>query len=433
MRTDVFVLGLTSKQREELQTVLGAGHCAFYDLLGYDDLLQSGTFDFDQMLDRARDELDRFDGTPRAILTHWDFPTSVLGPLLAAERGLPAPSLESILKCEHKLWSRIEQEASIPQVVPRFQEFDPFDEDPARQVDLNYPFWVKPVKAFSSNLGFLIEGPEDFAAALEEIRAEISDIGDPFEQVLRRVDLPERVAQAGGNACLAEDVMTGQQFALEGSTSVVGYDVHGLIDMHKDERGQSLTRLDYPAVSVPENVQHAAVVCTGRFLDHIGFENGCFNAEFMWDGGTGVLRMVEVNTRISQSHSDMFAKVDGRSNHQIALDVALGDRPHLPSSQGEFSVATQYHVGHRTDAVVRAVPQQQDLDRIAEELPGTTIEIRVSTGDRLSEMPHQDQYCFVLATVYAGASDHEELTGRLEKIESMLPFTLEPVAAEGDR
>lgn len=425
MTQNVFVLGLTPMQREELLTVHAGGELEFHELLDHESLVGTEAVDFDALLDRARAELDAFDGSVDAILSHWDFPTSVLGPMLAAERGLPAPSLTSLLKCEHKFWSRLEQERAVPEVVPGFVAFDPFADDVLDRITLDYPYWIKPVKGHSSNLGFEISQESDVLAALEEIRAEITDVGDAFDQVLARIDLPAEVRGLGGSACLAEEIIQGTQFAPEGSVLRGDFAVHGVFDMLKSENGLSIERIDYPAASVPEHVQQQAIEVTGRLLEHIGFDNGCFNSEFMWDEANDRLRIIEVNTRISQSHSEMFSLVDGRSNHQVAMDVALGQAPRMPEGAGDLTVAAQHVVVHERDAIVQGVPDESALQRVAERYPGTKVQVAVSAGDRLSELPHQDSYRYVLAIVYVGAPDRDALGQRIDDIEQMLQFDLE--------
>ncbi|KNX38709.1 ATP-binding protein [Luteipulveratus halotolerans] len=420
----VFVLGLTDLHEGELSTVRD-DDVTFHGLLDYDALVSDSAYDFDALLDQARAQLAEFDGPVDAILTHWDFPTSVLGPMLAAERGLPAPSLTSVLRCEHKYWSRLEQRAAVPEVVPAFTAFDPFADRPLDHIDLDFPFWVKPIKAHSSNLGFKVTDAHDLDAAVEQIRAEITGVGDAFDQVLRRVDLPQELGDAGGSTCLAEEVVEGIQVAPEGSMSGGHYAVHGVFDMRKDSDGLSIRELDYPAATVPQEVQQRCIDTTERLLRHIGYDDACFNAEYMWDESTDTLRMIEVNTRISQSHSDLFAKVDGRSNHQVALDVALGKRPRMPHREGRFAVAAQHMVVHDEDAVVRRVPDERDLERIADRFPGTEVAVKVQPGDRLSDLPHQDSYRYVLATVYAGDASRDALASRLDQIERMLTFDLE--------
>ncbi|GAA1139184.1 ATP-grasp domain-containing protein [Nesterenkonia lutea] len=427
---NVFVLALTDPHREELENMRGAEQFTFHPLLDYETLIQNTRHDFDELLDRARAELDDFEGSVDAIVCHWDFPSSMLAPILARERDIPAPSLTSMLKCEHKYWSRLMQQEAVPEVVPGFAAFDPFDDEALRSIELDFPFWVKPVKAHSSNLGFEVRNEEDFHNAVREIRNEITDIGDAFNQVLDKVEVPEELREAGGNTCLAEEIITGIQAAPEGVVARGQFSVHGVVDMLKDPTGRSLERLDYPASTVPPEVQQRMTEAAERFLHHIGFDDGAFNVEYMWDEKTDRLRLIEVNTRISQSHTDLFLKVDGTSNHEVAIDVALGETPHMPSGQGPFTVATQWHITHDTDGIVRRVPDAQEIAEVEHAIPGTLVSIDVKPGDRLSKLPHQDSYRYKIGDLYLGAEDRDELADKYRRALEILTFEFDPVEGE---
>ncbi|MBF6454540.1 hypothetical protein IU432_13985 [Nocardia cyriacigeorgica] len=424
---NVFVPGLTCGQRADLETVEVPGGLRVHGLLDYDALVSAEEFDFDELLRRARDELAAFDGPIDAIIAHWDFPTSVLVPILAAEYHLPSPSLDSVIGCEHKLWSRMLQRASVPECVPGFAAFDPFDAYALDTIDLAFPFWVKPIKAHSSQLGFEIADAQQFADATAEIRDAIARIADPFDQVLERVRVPEEARAVGGRTCLAEQVVSGIQAAPEGSMFQGEYHVHGVFDMRKDEAGHSFVHLDYPARTVPVEVQQQMIDVTERYLRHIGFDNGCFNSEFMWEPETAQLWLIEINTRISQSHSDLFVKVDGTSNHSVAIDVALGRRPQMPSRQGDFAVAAQCLIPRYDDGVVTRVPAESEIAALRRRFPATVVHIDVNVGDRLSELPNQDAYRYRLATLYIGANDHAELEQRYQDCLEALRFEFQEV------
>ncbi len=262
---------------------------------------------------------------------------------------------------------------------------------------------MKPIKAHSSALGFKVEDAADFAEAIEEIREHIGEIGDPFNTVLQEVELPPELEGAGGNSCLAEQFVEGTQVAPEGTMFRGEYHVHGVFDMHKDEAGTSFSRLDYPASSVPEQVQQRMIDLTERYLRRVGYDNGCFNSEFMWDREQDQLWLIEVNTRISQSHSDLFAKVDGSSNHEVAIDIALGVTPRMPHREGEFATAAQCMLFHEEDAIVTRVPSEQDKAELARRWPGTLLTLQVAQGDRLADLPGQDSYRYILGKLYIGA------------------------------
>ncbi|MFC9876262.1 ATP-grasp domain-containing protein [Nocardia salmonicida] len=398
-----------------------------HGLLDYETLVKAEEFDFEELLDRARTELRDFEGEVDAIIAHWDFPTSVIVPILAQEWGLPSPSLESVLRSEHKLWSRVLQRESVPECVPEFSAFDPFDPDALDEIDIAFPFFVKPVKSHSSQLGFAVHDPQEFAAATATIRAEIGRIADPFDQALAHVTVPEEIKVAGGRTCLAEQIVTGTQAAPEGSMLHGEYRVHGVFDMRKDAAGHSFTHLDYPARTVPESVQQRMIEVTERYLRHVGYDNGCFNSEFMWDEDTDKLWLIEINTRISQSHSDLFAKVDGTSNHTVAINVALGRQSEMPHRKGDFAVAAQCMIPRYEEGVVARVPDEEQIAALLRRFPGTVVRIEVAPGQRLSELTNQDPHRYQLATLYIGAADHDELEQRYQECLEALPFHFEEV------
>lgn len=183
-------------------------------------------------------------------------------------------------------------------------------------------------------------------------------------------------------------------------------------------------------MTVPAEVQQRMVDTAERFLRHIGYDDGAFNVEYMWDRETDLLRLIEVNTRISQSHTELFLKVDGTSNHELAIDVALGEPPEMPRRQGRFAVAGQWHIFHDTDAVVREIPGEKELAALERALADTKVTFQVAPGDRLSDLPNQDSYRFKLGCVYLGADDHDQLAARFRQAVDLLPFELEPVPEE---
>ncbi|SFU69953.1 ATP-grasp domain-containing protein [Halomonas korlensis] len=436
MTRNVFIPALEKQQRRELETLRSAEELAFYGLLDVETLVEPESFSFDRLLEQARHELQQaLDtvGSVDGIIAHWDFPTSVLVPILCKDYGIPAPPLESVLKCEHKYWSRMEQKQVIPEHVPGFCSVDPFAADPLGQVTLDYPFWLKPVKAFSSQLGFKIENAEQFHTAISETRETIHHFGDPFNEALGHIELPPEIQQANGNTCIAEQIISGIQGAPEGTMFQGEFNVHGVFDQPVDEGATLFDRLEYPS-SLPERIQRRMLDASKRFLEHIGFDNGCFNAEFMWDEESDQLWLVEFNTRISQSHSEMFIMVDGMSNHEVALDIALGQRPSLVNRQGQFPVAAKCLIPHKhEDAIVKRVPSQQELAELSERFPGTMIKLDIAPGMQLSDLPNQDSFSYHIGTIYLGADSHEALRERYRTCLDALHFEFDPVLEQSEQ
>jgi hypothetical protein len=418
---NIFIVGLTDFQRRALQSLSQRGRYRFHSLLTYYEAVEEKAA-FDDLLTRARRQLLAFDGSIDAIISHWDFPTSCLVPVLCADYGIPAPSLESVLKCEHKYWARIEQSKVVPEAVPRFAAVDPFDPAAADKITLDYPFWLKPVKGFSSMLGFPIDDRTQFEAALAQIRPRIGELGHAFNQALARVELPPEVAGVGGLHCIAEEIITGAQAAPEGYVFNGEFHVHGMLDMIRDINGKSFARLQYPS-ALPATVQQRMIGISRKVLHQVGFDNSCFNAEFMWDAAQDKVWLIEVNTRMSQSHSELFLKVDGVSNHAIAIDLALGERPRFAHRQGPYRMAAKFWINKFGDADVTRVPSAREIRAAERSIPGDPrIDIAVQPGGRLSELVNQDPYRYVLGEAYLGGSCEEELLENYRQCIEQLPF-----------
>lgn len=428
MKRNVFVIALEDKQKTAMQTLRERKDLEIHGLLDVDTAVEADKVSFNQLLSSAKEQLNMYPDTIDAIIAQWDFPTSVIVPILCQHYHLPSPSITSVLKCEHKYWSRLEQQKVVPDVVPNFCGIDPFADNPLSQVTLDYPFWLKPVKAFSSHLGFKIENQPQFEQAMEEIRAGIRQLGDAFNEALAYIELPEEIAQLDGNACIAEEIISGVQAAPEGSVFNGEFNIHGIISQPKAENSISLfDRLEYPS-NLPEHVHHKMVETAKTFLTHIGYNNGCFNVEFMWDEAREKLWLIEVNTRISQSHSEIFVLVDGMSNHEIAVDIALGQRPSLLNRQGVAAMAAKCFIpfAHQ-DGVVKRIPSQEEIDALKQRLPHTDVVIDVAPGQQLSHLMHQDSFCYRLGTLYVTGNTHEEIEQNYQFCLDFLNFDIEPI------
>ncbi len=115
----------------------------------------------------------------------------------------------------------------------------------------------------------------------------------------------------------------------------------GLVDSIRYPHVLSFFRYQYPS-RLPERIQEEMERLTDLIMRHVGYNNSSFNIEYFWDEQLDKVWLLEVNTRISQSHSDIFEKVDGVSNQQLTIDLALGRRPNMPSREGEFPIASKF-------------------------------------------------------------------------------------------
>lgn len=420
-KLNIFVMGLDPFHLEHIKTIRHADRYDFHGLLDFGEVIKPVDYPFERMLEKAERQLREFPGEVAGIITHWDFPASTMLPILAAKFGLRSAPLEAVLKCEHKYWSRLQQQEVIPELVPAFCAVDPFAEDPFAQVTIDYPFWIKPVKGFSSHLGFRIDERADLERALPIIRKHIRRIGDPFNVALSHAELPPEIQEVDGNWCIAEEIIKGKQCGIEGFVFEGRFVVHGVVDTVKDPHKWSFTRYEYPSVW-PEEIQRQMHQAGEKLMRHVGFDNAPFGIEFFWDQENDKLGILEVNTRISQSHSDQFIKVEGASNHEVAVDVALGRDPEFFLDKGKYATAAKFMLRRYQDAVVTRAPTQKEVAAIKAEYPDTDIEIVATEGTQLSELRDQDSYSFELANVWLGAQSQNELLDKYREIARRLPF-----------
>ncbi|MGW0940788.1 ATP-grasp domain-containing protein, partial [Streptomyces sp. NPDC002666] len=213
-RKNIFVLGLDQANLPTLEAVPEADTYRFHPLLSLDEL-QEGEVSVADLMSRAREILDTHEGSIDAIVGYWDFPVSTLVPMLGSEYGTRTTSLESVVKCEHKYWSRLEQQKVID-AYPNFGRVDLHSVDPQPPDGVSFPMWLKPALAYSSELAYGVSDMAEFRVAVKKIREGIGRVGKPFDSVLDLLELPPEMAGVGGQVCLAEEAMTGIQVAVEG-------------------------------------------------------------------------------------------------------------------------------------------------------------------------------------------------------------------------
>ncbi len=252
MAVNVFVLGHDEHNERILRDLPDAEQYCFHPLLPIEELQSGEEIVLRDLLDKAVRQLEAFEGTVDAIIGFWDFPVSTMVPILCQRfGGLCCASLEAVVKCEHKYWSRLEQQKVIDE-YPRFGLVDPErDTDPPEGV--SYPLWVKPVKSASSELAFGVANQQEFQHALAQIRDGIGRIGNPFETVLEYLELPPEIASVGGQVCLAEEAISGRQLTFEGYRYRGETHTLGVVDSVTHEESPSFLRYQYPA-SVPDRI-----------------------------------------------------------------------------------------------------------------------------------------------------------------------------------
>src|SRR5690625_3887573 len=365
--------------------------------------------------------IDAFDGPVDAIIGFWDFPVSSIVPLLRERYGLPTTDLADVVKCEHKYWSRLIQQQVIEE-IPKFGLVDPY-RDVLPPAGISFPMWIKPVKSFASMLAIRADNQIEFEEALRTIRGGIGRLGDPFDALLDYVEVPPEIANVGGHMCIAEEALTGQQVTVEGFRHEGEIFTYGIIDSIHYEGASSFLRYQYPS-GLPNHVQERLIDISHRVVGALGLEGMTFNIEYCWDPTTDAVMLLEINPRHSQSHADLFAHVDGMTNHDILLRLAHNEKPELPTGGGRSNVAATWFLRRFTDGIVQRHPSPAEIAEIEAANPDVSIEITAHAGDRLSQLHGQDNYSYRLATVFVGAADVGELAEKYRRAAGALQFEI---------
>jgi len=422
-RKNIFIIGADDFNLRLFDSLPQADEYEFHPLYSFSDIRGRDRIVVDETLRDAEIRMRECSGGADAIVSYGDFPMSTMLPILRARLGLPSPTLESVLKCEHKFWSRCEQREALPDQVPRFTAIDPFAKEPLADVDIRFPFWMKPVKAVLSYLGFRVDDRSDFDEAVAVTRDKIERFAEPFNFLLEFAELPAAIAEVDGWHCIGEEmVSTAHQCTAEGYVHRGETTVYGIIDSKREgPHGSNFSCYEYPT-SLPDEVQQRVTEASQRIMGHIGYDNAPFNIEYFWDPDNDTLWLLEINPRVSKSHCPLLQMVDGAGHFQVMIDLALGDAPSPPFREGPYPLAGKFMVRRYEDAIVSNVVPPERVREIEADLPGVMVHLGVEAGDRLSDLPDQDAYSFEIAAIYVGAESEDELVRKHETALERLEF-----------
>jgi len=422
-KKNIFVLGLDDYNLSILNRIKRQDDYEFHGLLDRKEILDGPYFDIEDLLKKARKQLNNFTGSIDAIVGYWDFPAVLLMPILRKEYGLQGPELESVLKCEHKYWSRTEQKKVIPEHIPSFSAVDPNNENEFIESGRSLHCWIKPVKAHSSILGYRINNHDDFKFSIKEIRSEIDQFSTPLNTIMDYAEIPEDIRKIHGGYCIAEDIISSQhQCTLEGYVYDDTIEIYGVVDSIRGPNQISFESYLYPSL-LPQDVQEKMKTIAKNIILQIGLNYSPFNIEFFYEPATQRISLLEINARISKSHSPLFHKVDGLPNTEVMIDISLGKKPNVPVKKGQFNFAAKFMpriYGKYPDAIITKVPDEQTIHQIKEHIPGTEIILNVDEGTRLSQLYQQDSYSYQLATIFMGAKDPESLQKQYKECLDMM-------------
>ena len=349
--------------------------------------------------------------------THEQF-GALAASLLSEKLGLPGTPLKGLLTAQHKYLARQIHRAVLPDNVPPFCGFR-YDADVTNAITIDYPIFVKPVKAAFS---VLAKRCQDEASLREHLKFRIWE-----KIIIKRLTWPFRRVSAKHIQCeidaecfIAESCIDGAlQFCVDGYAHDGKVNILGTVDSVMYPGTNAFMRFEYPSQLAASHVEKLEAVAK-RAVEAVGLAQGLFNVELFFDPKTERITIIEINPRMAGQFSDLYERVDGKSLWALELDLALGKAPVWPHREGKFGSAASFVFREFGDAVKQAPPEHQQT-WLSKAYPDSRLflDIKHSTS-RARETKWIGAYRYAL--VHMGGTDHEDLMARFTNVCEHLDF-----------
>ena len=428
MGRNILVICPTHRDHRELPLLSPPGTTyLFHDYAStsLEELIGKASFDGDVAacplveIDRI---LAKIDGVEiAAVISTDDYPGSALAAALAERLGLPGPDPEVVLVSQHKYLSRAAQAKLVPDAVPPFALIDVAEG--ARLPDgLSFPLFVKPVKSFFSIGAEKVGSAAELAAALPRW-ARLDQFFLPLERLLQRY----AGTNIGTKRLIAEGLLKGEQVTVEGYAHGGEVSIIGVVDSIMFPGTLAFSRFEYPS-ALPESVQARMAEIATTLMQGLGFDNGLFNIEMMYDRDTDRISIIEINSRMASQFADLYEKVDGTSSYAVLLAIGQGYAPAFTRRQGRYAFAASCVLRTFEDCQVTALPTEVALARLARLYPGIRVELHATVGRKLSD-ELQDGHSYRYGIVNLGGRDRADVLNRFEACRETLGIALLPAAS----
>ena len=279
---------------------------------------------------------------------------------------------------------------------------------------------MKPVKSFFSVGAERVASRAELAARLPRWRA-LDQFFLPLERMLER-----HIGQSiGSKRLIGEGVLKGVQVTVEGYAFGGKASVMGVVDSFMFPGTIAFSRFDYPS-RLPKHVQAHMADIAVTLMEGLGFDNGLFNIEMMYDSETGRTAIIEINPRMASQFADLYEKVDGISSYQVLLDIAEGRAPRFTRREGRYPFAASCVLRAFTDHLVARLPDAAELERLAGLYPDIRVELHGTVGRKLSD-ELQDGHSYRYGIVNLGGRDLAEVLETFEAVREALGIALVPL------
>jgi len=351
------------------------------------------------------------------VSNHEQFGT-LIAAVLAKRLGLPGNDPLAIIACQHKYYGRLVQQQIAPDAVPRFSNI-PYPFDPQVPVELDYPFFIKPIKATYSVLARQINNADELKQHLtfnlfEEFL--IRKLVKPFADILP-LFTPMDV---DANGLLAEEVMQGEQLNIDGYC--IHGEVHflGVIDEVMYPETQAFMRFEYPS-QLPDAIQNRAKEMTKKVLEGLNYQHGFFNIEFVYDQKVDQLKLIEINPRMASQLANLYERVDGCRPYGMLFSLAVGEVPESVHGEGRFRSAASFIFRRFRKPLKQRIPSKAELAHALAPYPDAKMMLYYKKGSSLDrEIKWLGSYRY--AVLNLGGLSRGDLFDRFNQVCKKLHF-----------
>ncbi|CAF3009233.1 unnamed protein product [Rotaria sp. Silwood2] len=363
-----------------------------------------------------------FDG----ICSASDYPGILIAAALVHELKIPIGyNLLGTYRCSHKYYSRLIQSQLVPEACPNF--FALIDES-SSEFTFPYPIFVKPVKSCLSQNAHRINNADELKQLLKnpKIQSHLTTFVHPFNQLIERY-VPANVFQTNVSYMLAEELLSGHQFTVDGYVDGNGeVTILGMTDTIMDSNKVSYLRFDHPTNLLPSYVQQRAKDICQRIVKGIDLRWSLFNIEFYYNQENDDLKIIEINPRHVGLFGDMYELVHGQNTYEIMLDLSMGQATSFRSVKPSYSHASSIMLhlsSYKKATIVKHVPSMDNIQAVLKKFPMVSlITVTCEVGMRLDA---DDRLAYGYGYINIGGNSMEEIDRNFKLAKENLDFEFE--------
>lgn len=358
-------------------------------------------------------------GLDGVVSNHEQFGT-LIAAILAERLSLPGNNPLAIIACQHKLQSRAIQKQFIPAAVPVYSHLTyPLDHHIAK--DLQFPIFVKPIKATYSVLAKQINNIEELKKHvhfnfLEETFVRL--LVRPFHQLMTLYQSTE----ADPFGLIVEELMQGEQINIDGYCINGEVNILGVIDEVMYPKTRAFMRFEYPSKQA-KSVQDRAFAITKEILKQLDYRLGFFNIEFIYDKDKDHLKLIEINPRMATQLTNLYDRVDGCNAYDTLLSLSVGETPKPALITSQFKTSASFILRHFDKPLAHQTPSKVLIDRALSPYPDAKLMLYNKKGWGFArEMRMLGSYRYAVLNI--GGNSNEDLFERFQHICKSLNFNI---------